>query len=562
VRAASAQLRRAALLGACCVAALTATPASAGAPDGTNQARLDRTVRYLQEVQNLDGGFAGKRGNASDVLFSCWVAVGLAAAGINPHDQKRPGGVDVYTFIERNTREYKQTTDYQRTLLAVLAAGESGRGFAGIDLVAKILERQLPDGGFPQTATGKQGWINSTAFAILPLSRIDGAAERAAVQRGADWLIANQNPNGSWASSSLAAGQDADMTGAVIQALSRAGRSDSDAVRRALDFLRTMQGPDGGFAAVTPGGETNSGTTAWVVQGLWAVGIDPRTWRREGGDPLDFLGSLQQPDGSIVWMRSKPELNPVWMTAYAAPALAGQPLPVPAPPRAVQPPTGPPPAPPPSAPAPSAQVPPPTGPVKGRGGTSRQRGDGVIAGGGGRGAPLFSRPQPQSQGRSAGGVRGVARRHASRRQESTRRRPTPERAPDEPLPTATSNGAASAGVVATASAAQRAGGGGGEPGDGNGGDGGGDGTVTGKVIGGDDAGTPGRGDRDAIAPGLLGAQAGGERESELAYGLAVAMLVAAAFGVGQERRGGAGGGRPPTGRRRWRARRGPQAART
>jgi prenyltransferase beta subunit len=531
---ANALIRRAILLGACCVAALTAAPASAGAPDGTNQARLDRTVRYLQEVQNPDGGFAGRRGGASDVLFSCWVAVGLAAAGINPHDQRRPGGIDVYTFVERNTTEYAQTTDYQRTLLAVLAAGESGRDFAGIDLVAEILERQLPDGGFPQTATGRQGWINSTAFAILPLSRIDGAAERAAVQRGADWLIANQNPNGSWASSSLAAGQDADMTGAVIQALSRAGRADSDAVRRALGFLRTMQGPDGGFAAVTPGGEANTGTTAWVVQGLWSVGIDPRTWRREGGDPLDYLGSMQQPDGSIVWTGGKPELNPVWMTAYAAPALAGQPLPVPAPPRADPPPA----PPPPPTPSPVIQAPPPTGPGEGRGGTGRRRGDGVLAGGGSRGAPLFSRPQPQSQGRSAGGVRGIERRHAERRRQSTRRRPIPATRRGQPTPTATSNGAASAGVVSTPSAARRAGSGGGQSDGGRGGGGDrGDGTVTGKVIGGGDAGTPGQGDSEAIAPGLHGAQAGGERDSELAFGLAVAMLAAAAFGMGHERRG-------------------------
>jgi hypothetical protein len=36
----------------------------------------------------------------------------------------------------------------------------------------------------------------------------------------------------------------------------------------------------------------------------------------------------------------------------------------------------------------------------------------VIAGGGGRGAPLFSRPKPQSQGRTPGGARQL--RHARR----------------------------------------------------------------------------------------------------------------------------------------------------
>jgi prenyltransferase beta subunit len=527
MRASSFRCRRAALLAACCAIAVaaTASPAPAAAPDGTNQARLDRTVRFLQEVQNLDGGFGGRAGGSSDVLFSCWVAVGLAAAGINPHDQRRPGGADLYDYIERNTTRYDQTTDYERTLLAVLAAGESGRDFAGIDLVGKILARQLPDGGFPQTATGTQGWVNATAFALLPLSRVDEPVARAAVQRAADWLIANQNANGSWASSKLGTNQDADMTGAVIQALSRAGRARSDAVRRALDFLRGMQGLDGGFSAVTPGSETNTGTTAWVVQGLWAAGIDPRTWDRGGGDPLDYLASMQQPDGSIVWTRSTPGLNPVWMTAYAAPALAGQPLPIAAPPRAVTPPPGQQPTGP-----DGEQRPAPTSRDDGNGGLPGGRDGDVIAGGGGRGAPLFSRPQPQSQGRTTGGVRSLDRRKAERqRQASTRRRRVDHAA------TATSNGAASAGVVSTASAARRAGAGSGDSGNGHGDGGGSDGEVTGTVISGGDAGTPGRGRNEGIAPGLQGAEAGGEQGPELALALAGAMLLSAGAGVRKER---------------------------
>ncbi len=547
MRASPFRFRRAALLAACCAVAVTAAPAAtSGAPDGTNQARLDRTVRFLQEVQNPDGGFGGRTGGSSDVLFSCWVAVGLAAAGINPHDQRRPGSADLYTYIERNTTRYDQTTDYERTLLAVLAAGESGRDFAGIDLVAQILARQLPDGGFPQSTTGKQGWVNSTAFALLPLSRVDEPVAQAAVQRAADWLIANQNENGSWASSKLGTNQDADMTGAVIQALSRAGRARSDAVRRALDFLRGMQGPDGGFSAVTPGSETNTGTTAWVVQGLWAAGIDPRTWDRGGGDPLDYLGSMQQPDGSIVWTRSTPGLNPVWMTAYAAPALAGQPLPVAAPPRAVEPPPGQQPTRP-----DGEQKPAPNSGNDGNGGLPGGRGGKVIAGGGGRGAPLFSRPQPQSQGRTPGGVRGLDRRQAERRkQASTRRRRADHAA------TATSNGAASAGVVSTASAARRAGAGSGDSGNGRGDGGGGDGEVTGTVISGGDAGTPGRGRHEGIAPGLRGAEAGGDQGPELALALAGAMLLSAGFGMRQERRGpGEARRRPPSDGRRWRPRR-------
>jgi prenyltransferase beta subunit len=475
-------------LAAVLVVVVTAVaPASAAAPDGTNQARLDRTVRFLQDVQNPDGGFGGRRGSASDVLFSCWVAVGLAAAGVNPRDQARPGGVDLYAFIERNTTRYEQTTDYERTLLAVLAAGESGRDLGGVDLVAAILARQLPDGGFPQTPAGSQGWINATTFAILPLSRIDEPVARQAVQRAADWLIAGQNANGSWAASSVGSPQDVDMTGAVLQALSRAGRRDSDAVRRALDFLRTVQGTDGGFAANAPGGESNSGSTAWVVQGLWAAGVDPRTWDRGGGDPLDYLASMQQPDGSIAWKRSDPAVNPVWMTAYAAPAYAGQPLPVPAPPRRAPGPLQQPPA------DPGTGAPAPDAAGSGQGGLGAERGGGVIAGGGGRGAPLFSRPQPQSQGRTPGGARGLDRR---RRGAAERSRATGS--------SGTGHGSGPEGAP-----------------------------VSGRVI--DGLGSARRRARP-IAPGLRAAQAGGVQESGLALGLAGALLLSAALGSQLERR--------------------------
>ena len=52
---------------------------------------MDPTVRYLQDVQNRDGGF-GERG--SDPSFSFWAAMAFASAGINPRDQKRRGGTD------------------------------------------------------------------------------------------------------------------------------------------------------------------------------------------------------------------------------------------------------------------------------------------------------------------------------------------------------------------------------------------------------------------------------------------------------------------------------------
>src|SRR4029077_4874534 len=98
-----------------------------------------------------------------------------------------------------------------------------------------------------------------------------------------------------------------------------------------------------------------------------------------------YMASLQQPDGHIRW-KSSQDLNGVWMTAYVAPAFAGQAWPIPA--------------------APRAEKPPATAPHSGQGEGS-QSGSGVIGAGGGRGAPLFSRPKPQSKGKTPGGARVV-----------------------------------------------------------------------------------------------------------------------------------------------------------
>ncbi len=365
----------------------------AGAPppaaDPASAGRLDRTVRYLQNVQNRDGGFGGRRGLASDPGFSAWVALGLAAAGVNPQDQAQPGGADVYSYLTAHAGELSATTDYERVLLVAHAAGMPLRRFGAVDPVAALLARQLPDGSFAHGLGDGTGGVNDTIFALLALSQVGEPATGVAVQRGADWLLGAQRADGGWPGSSLSSPADADVTGAALQALVAAGRRDAGAEQRALAFLHTLQNADGGFGEERAGATSNAASTAWVVQGLWAVGADPSAWMTiSGADPLAYLASLQQPDGAICWRIDDCTSNPIWMTAYAAPAFAGRPLPIAPVARAVR-----------SSAAPAAE--------------------GVVAGGGGSGAPLFSRPQPQSRGHAAGGVRGT-RAVATARSQPTR----------------------------------------------------------------------------------------------------------------------------------------------
>lgn len=378
----------------------------AAAPNPVNQTRLDRTIRYLQGAQNLDGGFGGEAGGASTQGISAWVGLALAAGGINPRCQARPSGADAYAFLvdhfQRGLEEEISwptipTTALARELMVVNAAGTDPHSFAGHDLVAELLARAEDDGSFPFVPDGA-GQINDTAFAVLALAPVHEPAAEAAISPAADWLASQQNDDGGWPWAVKGKASEADLTGAVIQALRAAGGADTPAERKGLEYLRAIQTGDGGFPEFEGEAESNVASTAWAVQGIWAVGQNPETWLVGGREPLGFLASLQQSDGRLRWKVSQ-DLNGVWMTAYAAPAFAGQTWPIPY--------------------TPCTKLPPaPTKPGEGEG---TQSGKGVIAGGGGHGAPLFSRPKPQSKGRTPGGARIVHEQAAARDHSRTRR---------------------------------------------------------------------------------------------------------------------------------------------
>ena len=277
-------------------------------------------------MQNADGGFGGSVGAPSDPLFSAWVTIALAAGGVNPRDQKLPGGSDVYTYVTRHAGALTKTTDFERAALVAVAAGTSPRDFGGRDLVRTILERQLDDGAFPFDPNGSTGYVNATAFAILPLSTLHERPVDAALRRGADWLLSVQDPSGAWG---YAPGTElsSDTTAGVIEALHAIGRTGTAQEQRAWDYIRALQNPDGGFGFNAALPESNSASTSWVVQAMWAAGIDPARFAPGKGSPLDYLASMQQPDGAIRWKASD-DLNSIWMTAYAAPAYGGRQLPV------------------------------------------------------------------------------------------------------------------------------------------------------------------------------------------------------------------------------------------
>jgi hypothetical protein len=516
---------------------LLAAPAPA-APNPANKASLDRTIRYLQEAQQADGGF-GAAGEPSQIT-SAWTALALAAAGVNPRSQRRPGGVDAFSYLVSHYGEGVEdsecapiacTTAFERELMVVNASGANSHDFGGVDLTAELLSRVRHDGAFPHVPGGQPG-VNDTIFAVFALAPIPEPVAQAAIGPAADWIESIQLPGGGWAWSATSMRDEVDMTGAAIQALIAAGRGRNAAVEEGIAYLRDAQNDDGGFPEFPGNPESNVASTAWAVQGVWAVGENPEDWRAGSGsgakEPLGYMESMQQPDGHIRWRQSQ-DLNGIWMTAYCSVALGGQTWPIP------------------EAPLSNDPIQPP----KAGQGEGTQSGDGVIAGGGGKGAPLFSRPKPQSKGKTPGGRRvtregpGKARDHSQTRRGENTHQPTGT-ASSEPTGKEEAAGAG-AGAGLSGGGGASAGGsasplsGGEAPGAGSGSSGsaaeelakgtrgsrgGGGREVTGTVVG-ESAGSPRPGPLAFGAPGLhsAGVDSGGASWLAIAIGAAVALLV-------------------------------------
>lgn len=417
---------------------------AATARDSKFQPNLEATVRYLQNSQKENGGFS-ELGSEPGSDFTAWVALALAAAGINPRDQTTAkqhwvGGHSAYTYLAEHAHQASLTTDFERELLVVDAAGTSSHDFGGVDLVDEILGRQIATGGntgaFPHEAGSHTPGVNDTVFAILALSPVHEPAVEEALTRAVKWLEGQQKCDGSWNWSYEARakpcnlqerqllpgeeGGEVDMTGAALEALNVAKHPDPEGQERAFAYLREVENLDGGFPEFLAQGkekaeESNVASTAWAVQAMWSAGINPENWIPRGAtnEPLGYLASLQQEDGHIRYKAGE-ELNGMWMTAYVTPAFTGNPLPIP------------------EVPYDALPVLSPEEPANGDGGVSTKSGGGVIVGGGGKGARLFSRPQSHSQGHTPGGVRLLGKKHAK---ESDTRKLNPGQARKAPTPT-------------------------------------------------------------------------------------------------------------------------------
>lgn len=285
------------------LAALAAAAGNAAAYVTPAQAQhaADRGADWFQANQEASGS-----------IGSDWGMTALAAAGVNAADVSTsladPSAQDFYLDEWQTTGPGGAGTDAERGILSGVAGGiqpsrlsASTADTTTSNLVARIAE--LFDG----TQIGEPGLLNDDIFGVLALHQ--AGAPQPILRKLVDYLRSKQLPDGGWTwNASPDAPADTDMTGSVVAAFCAAGVTPSDPdLSKALTLLHTLQDPaTGGFIAPAEsfGIGVNTDTTSWVTSGLIQCGIDPQSpeWTTaQGKTPLDYLVSLQRPDGHFDW---------------------------------------------------------------------------------------------------------------------------------------------------------------------------------------------------------------------------------------------------------------------
>jgi len=294
------------------LAAAFAPTARADAAEEANS--VGRALHWLESQQRPSGGFAADSGREPGAEITSWAILAIAAVGRNPLDVTKDGRTPV-DFLRTHSDEVKDAGDIARTILALEAAGADPRQFGGENLVARLLSQRRQNGSY-------QGWPATSAYAVLAL-RAAGASDATAAT--VDWLRKVQGKDGGWGNEP-GDPSTPEITGAALQVLTPG----SDASDRALGYLRDSKRPNGGFA---PGNNlaANAQATAWAMEGLLATGKDPASFG-PGQSSSAYLRGLQADDGHFLQAPGQ-EASPVWVTADAIVPLAGQHLPISAPPR-------------------------------------------------------------------------------------------------------------------------------------------------------------------------------------------------------------------------------------
>lgn len=233
-----------------------------------------------------------------------WPSVALYAAGESATSAKwsNADGTNGVTYreseVRRNVNLTDSTTDFESTLLGILSAGQNPRAFGKKDFIQAVLSSQRSDGKFADTIYGDgDDLLNAHIYGIISLYAAGVPIPYA--DKARDYLLSKQRADGGFDWANGATASNPDVTAYALIAMKALGLDAANpSVQKAFQFLKSAQTDRGGFASQ---GAVNSDSASTVVQALVAFGIDPKTWQKNGQDPLSFLSTFRTATGGYAY---------------------------------------------------------------------------------------------------------------------------------------------------------------------------------------------------------------------------------------------------------------------
>lgn len=281
------------------VAGAALLPAVAFAASLPQPQAVTSAASNLASLEQPGGGFGGGSiGANADAI------VAIRAAGYDPAKLVASDGSTPVDYVKANATAATKDTDAAKLVLAAAAVGLDPTSISGTNVTAAI------SAGF-DASTGRYAADDfSQAIAMLGLACTNNAVPAPAVHA---LESAQVQADGGWGYQGTS---DPDTTAIAVQALLASGTPATDpAVTAAIGYFKANQLDDGGWG-YPPASNVNS--TAYVMQALIAAGEDPATYVKGGVNPVSYLVSQQQADGSF------PGVSAEVATEQVLPALAGR----------------------------------------------------------------------------------------------------------------------------------------------------------------------------------------------------------------------------------------------
>ncbi len=266
-------------------------------------------IAYLGTQQQADGGI-DSFGSGSDPGGTTRAVLALNAAGYPVDALESIAGNTMIDFLEAQVINYIYAEGTPATanlfpgraglvLAAVAAAGRDPRSFGGVDLVAELEAVYVAAGDGTYSTAAAEGLASGAASDINQTLAILGliAAGQTIPVEATDWLLDQQNLNGSWSN-------NFEITGYAIVVLPGSGNvpPTDTAIQDALDYYRANQTPETALWNDTSQFGEPANSTGWAINALATAGLTPPTasWASGGTNPRAALVGLQTEEGAIA----------------------------------------------------------------------------------------------------------------------------------------------------------------------------------------------------------------------------------------------------------------------